>query len=344
MLQEKKEVKKVTFFIISVVLLCLSMVFNLKDELNATESSQQAALQQSVSFRLKWRYGATSCGALIAKNQAFFSNQGLDIKINQGGFELDSKKMVVAGTDQIGLTGADELILARANGMPIVAIGADFQKTPGCIFTLKNSGILKPQDFSGKRMGVRKATNVEYQYDVLLKRLKIDRKLIKEEPIKFELTRAAEGHLDMWTSYISEKPREEAWGSGLKDLNTIWFADYGIQSFGNVLFTSESFLKKNPEIVKRFLRAYYQGWKWAIENPKQVGDIIKNFNPQASKEMENAIFSLTAPLLKPDKGKPLGYMDEKLWEETQKIMLESGQLKKRIDIKKAFTNGYISHD
>ena len=305
------------------------------------ENPPQDAIKQTVSFRLKWRYGGTSCGVLVAHHRGFFSHVGLNVSINQGGFEYDSKNMVVSGSDQIGLTGADELILARANGMPLVAIGADFQKTPCCILALKNSGVTRPQDFAGKRLGIRKAVNVEYQYDVLLRRLGLNRESVLEEPIKFDLTRVIEGHLDMWTTYISERPLAEAKGL---ELNTIWYADYGIQSYGNVVFTSESFLKEHPDIVRRFLKAYYQGWKWAMDNPDKVGEIVKSFNPEASVDTENVTFTLTIPLLQTEDNRPLGYMTEHMWQETQKILIESGQLQNPIEIEKIFTNEYLSND
>jgi len=290
---------------------------------------------------LKWRYGGTSCGALVAEKQGFFRDVGLDVVINQGGFEYDSKKMVVSGSDQIGLTGADELILARANGMPLVAIGADFQKTPCCILAVESSGVRNPRDFVGKRLGVRKATNVEYQYDVLMKRLDLDRKTVLEEPIKLDLTRVVEGNLDMWTTYLSEKPTAEA--KGLK-ISTIWFADFGIRSYGNVVFTSESFLQEHPDIVRRFLKAYYQGWKWAMENPQRVGEIIREFSSEAPAETENAAFALTIPLLSPEECKPLGYMKEDLWRDTQRVLIESGELEKEVELGSIFTDEYLHND
>lgn len=299
------------------------------------------AQPDAVSFRLKWRYGASSCGALLAESQGFFKAQNLDIKISQGGFEFDSKKLVASGTDQIGLTGADELILARSNEMPLVAIGADYQSTPCCILARADSNVKTPQDLAGKKLGVRKNTNAEYQYWVMMKRLGLDQSKVTEEPIKFDITRIVEGKLDMWTTYVSEKPIAEA--KGLK-INTVRYADHGVKSYGNVLFTSESFQREKPEVLKRFVKAYYEGWQWGLDNPERVGEAVQKFDPEASTETENAIFALIAPLLRTESAQRLGAMTEGMWTETQKVLMDAGKLEQELDVTSLFTNEFLTND
>ncbi len=334
----KRSVLAVFAILVIAVALVVAILVNRGEP---TSSGEEGGIAVPVSFRLKWSFGATSCAALVAKSQGFFEDQGLDVAVRQGGFEYDSKKLVASGADDIGLTGADELILARSNGMPLVAVGADFQNTPCCILARTDSGVTSPEDFAGERLGVRKETNVEYQYDVMMKRLGLNREAVKEEPIKFDLTRVVDGHLDMWTTYVSEKPLGEARGL---ELNTIWFADHGISSYGNVVFTSEGYLSQNPDIVKRFLAAYYRGWQWAIDNPERIGEVIRQFSPQASPEVETAVLELTLPLLKTEEGKPLGYMTAKRWQETQQILVESGQLETELDVPELFTNEHLTGD
>src|SRR4051794_11554302 len=92
-------------------------------------SSQQGPLTK-VSFRLAWVYDMAEVGVFVAKKEGYFEREGLDVTIEQGGFGLDPIKLVAAGSNDFGIGGAGNLLLGRMQGVPVVAVAAEFQNTP----------------------------------------------------------------------------------------------------------------------------------------------------------------------------------------------------------------------
>ncbi len=49
----------------------------------------------------------------------------------------------------------------------------------------------------------------------------------------------------------------------------------GVDFYGDSLFTTEEFIKKNPKVVEKFLNATLKGWKYAIKNKEELVNITK---------------------------------------------------------------------
>ncbi|MEO8807256.1 MAG: ABC transporter substrate-binding protein, partial [Burkholderiaceae bacterium] len=60
----------------------------------------------------------------------------------------------------------------------------------------------------------------------------------------------------------------EARGVKAEDVVVLPYPSYGVKLYGNAIITSEDFLKKNPEAVKAFLRAFTKGMRDVIADPK----------------------------------------------------------------------------
>ncbi len=70
-------------------------------------------------------------------------------------------------------------------------------------------------------------------------------------------------------------------------------AEYGVDFYGDTLFTSTELATQNPELVERFRRASIKGWYYALENPKEITDLIvnrlsrANFSPNVDHELKD---------------------------------------------------------
>ena len=112
----------------------IAIIYYLHLPTNTTETSSKT---DKVSVRMKWFFAGTMTGWFAGVEQEFFKKNGIDITINSGGPDNNAIKLVAAGTDTFGVTGADEVLLARAKGIPIVAIGVLFKESPICFIAKK---------------------------------------------------------------------------------------------------------------------------------------------------------------------------------------------------------------
>lgn len=313
------------FFLVIIVFILFSCVRNKADE-------------NHISIRFKWIFNSSFSDHFVAKDMGFFSEQKIQAKLNPGGFELDPIKLVVSGSDDFGITGADNLIIARSKGMPLVAIGVVYQKSPVVFITKKGSGVISPRQFVGKKVGVKIGTDVETVYHALLRKLNIDASSIKEVPIKFEISPFLEDVIDVLPGYITDEPlRAKEKGFAI---NVIDPSKYGIEMYGMVYFTTESLIKSKPDLVEKYLRAVLKGWDWIIDNRTETAKIVVKYNENLTEEGQIKMLDAMVPLLSPQ-GIKIGSMERDKWIKTQEVLLETGIIKEKIDIDKVYTTQFV---
>jgi NitT/TauT family transport system substrate-binding protein len=129
-----------------------------------------------------------------------------------------------------------------------------------------------------------------------------------------------------------------------KTFYTIDYKELGIDWMDNVLFTTEETIKKYPDVVQTVVMGRYKGFLWALENPKETFDILKKINEglDIAHEMD-AVAPMKALMITPDTRKNgLGYILPKKWESVAKDMFKAGLLEKMPDVKKVYTEKFVS--
>ncbi len=128
-------------FIILALLVLISFAFLTKSKNGAKNDQVPLKEASKVSLRLKWLDQAQFAGYYLAKSRDLYRNGGLEVTINPGGPEIAPVQMVVSNVDQFGITGADQILLAREKGIPVVALAVIYKNTPVAIGSLKTKNI-----------------------------------------------------------------------------------------------------------------------------------------------------------------------------------------------------------
>src|ERR1700757_3270930 len=118
-----------------------------------------AQAEESVTLRLKWFHQAQFAGFYVAKEKDFYKSAGIDLDIQPGGPDFPAIQMVAGGNEQFGVTGADQILIARGKGVPVVAVAVIYKRTPFVLFSLAKSGIKSPADYVGRNVGVKLGGN-----------------------------------------------------------------------------------------------------------------------------------------------------------------------------------------
>jgi len=293
---------------------------------------------QEIKIKLAWLHQAQFAGLYVAKEKGYYAKEGLDATILPFSFEDPTIDAVAKGNAVFGIVGADELVLARAKGLPIKAFAVIYKTNPVCAYSLKTSGITKPQDFIGKTVGLQRETNVEYLYYAMMAKLGINRSQIKEVTIGYDATELLNGTTDVSTGYIINEPHQAIEAGN--EVNTILMADYGVNMYADVLFAREDMINDNPELVEKFLRATLKGWQYAVEHENEAVDITLKYAPDGSKSHETYMLRNSIPLIHTGE-RPIGWMEKADWDQVQNILLEQKILNKSININEAYTMEFL---
>ncbi|MBQ0747657.1 MAG: ABC transporter substrate-binding protein [Marinobacter sp.] len=305
-----------------------------------TVVSQAAAASElkDVTLRLKWVHQAQFAGFYAAKEKGFYEDAGLNVEIRPGGVDFPAVQMVASGSEDFGITGADQILLAREKGVPITAVGAVYRKTPFALFAMADSGIETLADLEGKLVGVKLGGNEELTYRAMVQAAGLKKTAIREMPVKYDLSPLLNGQVQAWPGYvINEVISVQEKGH---EVNVISPEDYGINFYADTLFTRNDLMESDPELVKAFVRASFRGWAYALENPEEVARFGLKYSDKLNFDHELAMMNASIPLLAPEQP-PLGNMTRMAWQNLQEQLLSLGFLDEKQELEKAYTNEFL---
>lgn len=238
------------------------------------------AESEKVTLLLKWHHQFQFAGFYMAKEKGYYDEFGLDVdmKVSIGqntAKNLENSQSTYAILDPIAF-------VEQSKGTKIKALAAVFQQSPLVFLTLKSSNIKEPQDFVNKKvmtiLGKRDAS-----LSALLKEQKIELDkftLISQVPTIKDLT---EKKVDVIAAYLTDAPnilKNEGYEYTIIDPLA-----YGINFYGDMIFTSENEIKNNHTRTQRFLAATQKGWEYAFANIDETIDVILNkYSSSLSKE------------------------------------------------------------
>lgn len=293
-----------------------------------------------VSVQLKWVHQAQFAGLYAADRKGFYAEENIDVTLKPGGIDMPPDKMItdlITGETTFAIVGADQLLTARSQGKPIVAIAVVFQRNPFVYISLKGSGIRRPQDLVGKKVMV--SPNGEIQHKALLEKLGIDPNAIEYIPYKRDVTPLITGQIDAHMVYRT--------GTGLAfdetgyELNFIWVDDYGIRFYVDTIMATEQLVQQNPELVTRFLSATVRGWYYAIENPAEAVDMTLQYDATLDKSVQERMMETQTPLIHTGEAE-IGRMEYCVWQQMHQMLLDSGILAQPINVYEAYTMQFLN--
>lgn len=273
----------------------------------------------------------------VADDKGYFTEAGLDITFDYS-FETNGVQLVGVNELPFAVVSAEQVLLARAQGLPVVHVLAWFQKFPVAIIAKSESGIAAPADLRGKTIGLPTLDGANF---IGLRALMAASDLAPEEvtltALGFNQAPAlSAGQVDAVVVYANNEPiRLAAQG---EQLNTVLVSDY-VTLAANGLLTNETMIQNEPELVRAFVGAFARGLADTLASPDEAYAICKKYVEALTDDtLEKQVLAATLELWKTER---LGYSDPAAWETMQKTLLDTGLLAAPQDLGQAYTNDFI---
>lgn len=304
--------------------------------------TETAAANDKVTLRLDWVYGSEHAPIFLARDKGFFAKEGIDLTILPGEGSTVTVKLVGNGTTEFGYATADQALMAYAKGLPVVSLAVILQKNPGAIIFPKSSGIRKLTDLYGKTLGVTTLSVGEKQWRWIARYHHLDTSKIHEVPLDRNITTMLEAHkIDASLAFFfNDGIKMEVDGT---PMSWLLFNDLGLKIYSTALLTNGDLIKKNPDLVRRFTRAFVEGWTYSLKHEKEALAAFLKDNPtvdpkySALKLPEVLKITQTPDTIK----KGMGYSTKENWESMQKALLEMKIMDHPVDVTKVFTNEFL---
>jgi len=294
---------------------------------------------ENIIVRLKWLHQAQFAGFYMADQLGMYRERGLNVDLLPGGVDQPAIFQVVSGAASFGVTGADQIILARAEGHPIKAVAVIYRQTPFTLFAKDRPDNQNLTDFVGKTVGVKYGGNEEVTYRAMLAAAGLKGTDFNEVAVKYDMSPFFSDQISLWPGYrINEPIAARERGVSVKLFPP---EDYGVHMYADVLFTSEALMNRGSSMVERFVGATLEGWRRAIADPDQAATFVQAYNADADIEHEEAMMRASIPLIQ-YRGGEIGEMSLEEWEEVMSVLEESGRDVGDARVTELFTNEFIN--
>lgn len=253
---------------------------------------------EAVTLQLKWFHQFQFAGYYAAIEQGYFAEEGIALTIRERDPNQDYVQQVASGEADFGV--ADSGIIAQyANGRPIALLAAVFQHDALVLFSKQSSGIISPYEMAGKRIMYDVFGENNAQVHALLAEAKLTDSRYQKVPETFNNAAFLQGEVDVMSGYITDQPQLlRAAGVAFNIINP---QNYGIDFYGDLLFTSRQELTRHPGRAERFRRASLKGWAYALAHTEEMIQLIlSKYQSRLSLEQLRFEAEETRKLILPD--------------------------------------------
>jgi len=291
-------------------------------------------------------HAAYAFGALLG----YYAQEGLELEMLPGqGSQLVP---VVVGTNRasLGFIDASVLLTARERGVPVKAVGAIYHASPGAIFFTKKSGIKSPRDLEGKTISVEFKAYFNLHLTAFLHNIGLSREKVKivdigTAPATATILLLSE-KVDAFVRATHLAQYKEELLVNSPNFGYFVFRDYGVNSMAKVTIASEQTIREKPELIRRFNRASQRSWEQTIANPAKAIEALHKYFPAGIVVDGGSLAALKANLPfvrgKASNDKDLAYMDPSEWQETYRLLANTGLLTPgKINVEDAYTNQFV---
>lgn len=320
----------------------LASCANNNSNTNTQTNTNSTGKLDQVTFGTDWYAQAEYGGFYQALATGIYKEYGLDVKIRQGGPNLNNTQLLMSGLLDFAIGGAGSAIKGVEENIPKITVASFFQKGPSVLLAHPDIGNDKLENLKGKPIYLTQPTVAQGFWLFLKEKYNFTDDQIR--PYNFNVTPFLQDKNSAQQGIFSSEPFTVEKEGGFKPI-VFLLADYGYNPYSITLETKKETVEKKPDIVQRFVTASIKGWESYFENPQPANEIIKQENPEMTDDLiaygiskmkeYGIVTSGDAATL------GIGAMIDSRWQEFFESQAKLGIFKSDIDYKQAYTLDFI---
>ena len=292
---------------------------------------------QEVLLTLDWYPNANHAGIYVAMEHKIFEKNSIDFSVEPPADPATVLNLIASGESDFGLFYQPDLLLARDQGVPVIAIAGIVPRPLNSIMTLKSSNLLSPKDLEGKKIGFPGIPWNQSMLNTMMKCDNADSSTLDVIDVGWSLgqtllSKNVDAIIGAYWTHESIVMSNEGY-----ETNIIYPDEWCVPPYYElILVTSEENLQKNPEIVEKFIISLSEGYRKAISEPQNSIDILIKYNQESVDEkVDRAGVELLVPLWQNNNGR-FGSIDQKKWLDFSDWMKSEKLISSDLEINKTY--------
>ena len=292
------------------------------------EEPGEDASPERFDLALDWFPNADHAGIYEALDRGYFEDAGLEVEPQIPSDPSAPIKQVAAGRADLAISYEPEVLLAREEGLDVVAVGALVREPLTSLVSLGKQGIAEPRQLNGKSVAT---AGIPYQAAYLraiLEQAGLNEDDVEQVDVGLNLVSPliagrVDAALGMFWNVEGVELRQRG-----DDPTVVPVDELGIPTYDElVLVASGERVSEDPEPIRLFLAALERGTREAAENPRAATQALLDANQDLEPRLTRAQVEETLPVLLPRRGgEPYASMDPERWREFAGFMVDEGLL------------------
>ncbi len=275
----------------------------------------------------------------VAQAKGFFTEEGLEVALEYG-FENDFITLTAQGERQFAIASGDQVILGRAQGLPLVYVMKWYERFPVGVMALAKTGIDSPEALAQNSVGIPGLFGASFvAWKALVYATGLEESTVRLEEIGFTQAEAvSEEKVDAAVVYLANEPilLTEA---GI-EVNVIEVSEF-IDLVANGIVTNERLIKENPNLVRRLVKGSLRGLQYTIDNPEEAFEIVREFIPEMTDDdapTQRLVLARSIDLWRSDRP---GFSSASAWTNSADFMLAAGIIEEAVEVESLYTNEFV---
>lgn len=281
---------------------------------------------EKLTVVLDWFPNPDHAPLIIAEQQGFFKEEGLDVKLIGPADPTDPPKWVAAKKADIGITYQPEFMEQVDRGLPLIRFGTLIDKPLNCLVALKdnkNENIHSLGDLKGKQIGSTTNGLSSIMLKVMLAKQGLTTQDVHLISVKYNLTQSLLSHqVDAVTGMMRnyEVPQLEAKGHKVV---AFFPEENGVPNYSELIFITHT-SRSHDKRLAHFLRAVQKGVAYLDAHPKETWEQFAKQYPESNNKIAKETWFMTIPYFAEDPA----LFDQDEWKQFANFMKQNHLIKK----------------
>ena len=305
----------------------------------------RAQALDKVSFQTDWRAQAEHGGYYQAIAAGLYRKAGIECDLRQGGPNLNSSQLLLAGRVDIIMSGSFEAFAFVREGAPFFTIAAIFQKDPQVLIGYPGTGLDSFEDLKGRTILIGSGGRVTY-WPYLKRKYGLSDSQVRPYNFNMSLFLAAKDVVQQ--GFLTSEPYAIAEAIG-RPPSVLLIADAGYSAYQATIVVSRKMAAEKKDLVQRFVDATLEGWAQYLKGgpaTAAANALIKRDNPEqtddriayAIKVLNERGIALSGDALQGG----IGAMSGQRWKDFYDSMVAVDVLPKGLDVARAYTLEFVN--
>jgi putative hydroxymethylpyrimidine transport system substrate-binding protein len=298
---------------------------------------------QPLSLTLDFYPNPDHAGIYMAQELGYFEEAGLDVSVDEPADPSLPMKLVAAGRTDLAISYEPEVVLAREQGLDVVAVASLVDTPLTSMIWLAKSEIKGVADLRGKTVATAGIPYQDAFLQTILARVGMQPSDVRPINIGFNfipalLSGSADATLGGFRNIEGVDLRERGKAPVVTPVDRL-----GVPTYDElVLVANREELEADPEPYRLFIAALQRGTEAAVARPNAATDAILAANSALEPKLTAAEVEATLPLLSAEsEGRPFGYLDPAAWDAFAAWMRDNELVESRLRAAELLSNDYL---